>query len=561
MPRQFILDQRRELSTCLLFSLPDEYPDGLAVFGCRSGAASRRVMPAPELIRAGRIVCDSFLTDYPMLASLQGEAAPRGTMQETELKLELAQAGASLLLKENPFACTPTIRRQRSVYYDTQEWDLSQRGLSLCIRQCGNERTQIVKSGDGSAAEALTREEWALPVAEDTPVLDNPQIQAQLAGTADRLAPLFEVRVKRHRWSITEGDATIDVAMDVGKVAAADREAQLCEIVLERKTGSPTALFALTRKLNLITPASIGVLTKADRGYRLIGPARGAVKASVTPLAADMNAATAFARLASACLKQFRLNEMVLSWSRDTEALHQARVALRRLRSLFFICKPLFTDSRFDHLRDELRWLASELGDARNIDVMIKSTTSEELLRCLQEARSDAYGAAGAALSSVRARALMIDLAEWISIRDWRSDEAGKALLAQPARQFASRILDKLWKKVAKGGSNLIDLDDETRHEVRITAKKLRYAAEFFGPLYESKQETKRHKRFIVAMGGLQDHLGSLNDLATAPDMLSKLQLSEVADTEPFSADDKEKLLHAAAEAHDIFVDTKRFWR
>lgn len=63
-------------------------------------------------------------------------------------------------------------------------------------------------------------------------------------------------------------------------------------------------------------------------------------------------------------------------------------------------------------------------------------------------------------------------------------------------------------------------------------------------------------------MEGLQDQLGSLNDLATAPGMLAELELTHTAGAEDlFNADDKEKLLHDAAEAHDIFVDTKRFWR
>ncbi len=103
-----------------------------------------------------------------------------------------------------------------------------------------------------------------------------------------------------------------------------------------------------------------------------------------------MSAATAFARIAATCLRQFRLSESVLGWSRDVEALHQARVSLRRLRSLCSISKSLFDDSRFNHLRGELNWLASELGGARNIDVMIDRASSEALLRRLQDARDDA---------------------------------------------------------------------------------------------------------------------------------------------------------------------------
>lgn len=95
---------------------------------------------------------------------------------------------------------------------------------------------------------------------------------------------------------------------------------------------------------------------------------------------------------------------------------------------------------------------------------------------------------------------------------------------------------------------------------MRIAAKKLRYAAEFFEPLY--KAHAKRHRRFITAMSGLQDELGSLNDLATAPVMLSSLGPSDVGGAEDlFNADDKTRLLNQAAEVHDTFVETKRFWR
>ena len=482
-------------------------------------------------------------------------------MQETELKLELSRAGAGSLLKKNPFRSSPTILQQTSIYFDTPGWDLSKRGLSLRIRQSGNERIQTVKAGDNAAAGSFAREEWERPVAGDTPMLDDPQIRDLLAGAGPKLSPLFEVHVKRHRWNVTDGDATIEVALDVGKVVAADREAPLCEIELEKKGGSPRALFALAREVDLITPAHLGVLSKAERGYRLLGPAPGAVKTASASLSPEMSAATAIARIAAACLRQFRFNETALGWSRDAEALHQARVSLRRLRSLFSISKSLFDDSRFDHLREEFKWLTSELGDARNIDVMIDRASSEALSSRLQAARDDAYAAVEASLSSMRARSLMIDAAEWIAIRDWRT-QSEEMLHEQSSRDFASGVFDKFWKKVAKGGNNLIGADDETRHKVRIAAKKLRYAAEFFEPLYNNKAEAKRHRRFIEAMKVLQDQLGALNDIATAPDMLAALELSDMAGAKDlFSAEGKSKLLKDAADAHHSFVDTRRFWR
>jgi triphosphatase len=483
-------------------------------------------------------------------------------MQETELKLELSRAGAAVLLKKNPFESAPTIVQQRSIYFDTPERDLFKRGMSLRIRQSGNERIQTVKTGDGSAAGSFARDEWEQPITGDAPVLDDPQIRALLDGLDGEIAAQFEVHVKRHRWNVTDGDASVEVVVDVGNVVAADREAPLCEIEFESKAGAPAVLFTLAREVDRTTPVHLGVLSKAERGYRLLGPVPGAVKASAIPLAPDMSTAVAFERIAAACLKQFRLNEIALGWSRSAGVLHQARVALRRLRALLSISKPLFQDSRFDQLRDEFRWLAGETGDARNIDVMIDRAKEDELSDSLQKARDDAYGVVEAAFSSMRARLLMIDAAEWISAKNWRSDRSGEAMLDAPARDFAAAVFDRFWKKVAKGGKSLIDADDESRHKLRIAAKKLRYSAEFFAPLYNSKREAKRHRRFITAMEGLQDQLGNLNDVVTASEMLAALGLSEIAGaTELSSADEKEKLLREAAQAHDAFVETKRFWR
>ena len=284
------------------------------------------------------------------------------------------------------------------------------------------------------------------------------------------------------------------------------------------------------------------------------------MKASIIPLKPDMNAGTALAHIAAACLKQFRLNEMILCTARHAEALHQARVSLRRLRSLFSICKSMFQDSRFEHLRDELRWLALELGDARSIDVMLGRVKVETLSSRLQEARDCAYGNAEAALSSVRARALILDVAEWISIRDWRSDPAGERVRQQVTKEFASGVLGRLRKKVIRRGDNLVDADDETRHELRKTTKKLRYAAEFFAPLYHGNTEVKRHRRFIAAMEDLQEQLGLLNDLVTTPEVLAKFGLTGATGTEALlRPGDRSKFLRGAAKAHDVFVEAKSF--
>jgi len=122
--------------------------------------------------------------------------------------------------------------------------------------------------------------------------------------------------------------------------------------------------------------------------------------------------------------------------------------------------------------------------------------------------------------------------------------------------------LDRVRRKVKKDGRKLATAHDEARHTVRKDAKKLRYASEFFATLFDDKRARRRHKRFLSALESLQDDLGALNDLASAPDELRKLGLEADVDARALLGDGRKKaLLCAAAEAHDDLCDAKRFWR
>jgi len=286
------------------------------------------------------------------------------------------------------------------------------------------------------------------------------------------------------------------------------------------------------------------------------------VKADPIALSADMTAAAAFHRIAGTCLRQFRLNEVLLDRN-NSEALHQARVALRRLRSAFTIHKAMLEDGRFDHLRQEVRWLAGALAEARDLDVLVARSGGEEVRATLEAARVDAYDRAETALASPRARSLMLALSEWLALGEWLMLPSGKEGREQPARDFAAMALDRFRRKVKKGGRDLAEVDDSARHELRKDAKKLRYATEFFTALFERKRQNRRHKTFLDALEALQDHLGALNDLATAPELLARFGL----DNDPAAAallepgKDRAELIEVVAEAHDTFVDAKRFWR
>jgi triphosphatase len=498
--------------------------------------------------------------------ALAGSMEPRSLImlaQETELKLELTPEAADALIKSDLFPGTPVIARQRSIYFDTPERDLSAFGFSFRIRQTGQQRIQTVKAAGTSAAGLFARPEWERPVEDERPVLDDQTpIPALLGDKIRDVVPAFEVHVERRSWEITQDEAMIECALDRGEIVAGDQRVPICEIELELKRGAPSALFSLARRIDVVAPLRPGVLNKAERGYRLLVNASRAVKAETIILAADMTAAAAFQHIAGACLRQFRLNEALLD-RRDGEVVHQARVALRRLRSAFSIHRSMAEDDAFQRLHEETRWMAAALGEARDLDVLIARCDVEAVRLKLEQAQTDAYDRAEAALASPRARALLLDLSEWIAVGGWLTMPSLEELREQPARDFAASALDRFRRTVKKGGRDLAKLDDPARHEVRKDAKKLRYATEFFASLFEGKRRKRRHKHFLDALEALQDHLGALNDLAVTASVLSRLGL----DKEPgavsllATAEKRQKLIEAAAEAHDAFADAKRFWR
>ena len=484
-------------------------------------------------------------------------------MNEIELKLQVDTASAEAFGASNVLPEQWRTVQQRDLYFDTADRALAEAGLSLRIRQSGSHRTQTIKRSGSSAAGLFARSEWEMPVNDDVPVVDyTSPVHALLGGAVNELIRVFEVEVTRRIWDVQNGDTNIEVVLDRGTITAGDRHTSLCEMEMELKSGQPQALFDLARKLDGAVPIRVGVLTKPERGDLLGQALQGVVKARPVPLNEEMTASEAFQVIVQACIKQFRQNEDLLLASRSPEPLHQARVALRRLRSAFSIFKPLLGNDVARELSNGLRELAGQLGPARDLDVLLQRAKPGPLRDRLQTEREAAYDRVGEVLGSGTARALMLTLVEWVHIGSLLADPDTEETRTLPVRTFASRALSRFRRKVKEGGLNLRGTDDEARHEVRKDAKKLRYAAEFFALLFDGKGEKARQKHFIIALEAVQNELGALNDLATAPHVLDRLGIADDPEAPALLAGGKKKaLIAAAADAHGNLIDAGRYWR
>lgn len=484
---------------------------------------------------------------------------------EIELKLEYEPADRErLLASELLGAAVPENRRLTATYFDTPDFRLDKAGYALRIRREGENRTQTVKASASRSAGLFVRGEWEMPVHGDGPVLDDragPLCQMIDAATLERIAPVFFTDVDRRSGLIPQPEAgLIEFAVDAGEVRSGSRTLPLNEIELELKQGRPGELFGLARALDRLVPLRLGVQTKSERGYALAGEkAFTAVKAEPIRLDPAISTADAFQTIANSCLRQYRLNEALLLRAGTAEPLHQARVALRRLRSALSLFRPLFeSDERATQLIDELRWLAGELGAIRDIDVLLPTLEASErpALAALRELRFDHLRGL---LDEDRARLLPLGIAEWLATGAWRAEPADVTIRDRDIVLFAGERLDRLRKRIKREGKDLAALADDARHEVRKEAKRLRYAAEFFVSLYPGRKARRRLSRFLDRLEALQDKLGSLNDIAAAPALIEQLGLDITLPTS--GKKEHKRLLEDAEDCFDALIDSKRFWR
>ncbi len=499
--------------------------------------------------------------------------------RELELKLEVGPKQLARL--RTHMAKTlgqPAARKQlNSVYFDTPDQTLRNEGLSLRLRSAGGKVVQTVKQADnGPGIGLFDRSEWETEVAGEeldlAAAAETPLRKLLGRDGVGRLQPMFSVKVERTTWEVESDAASIEVALDAGTIASDGTGRMIAELELELKRGSAADLFALARGLESAGSLKIGIFPKSEYGYLLASGGKGPEfhKAEAVKLRRGTPTADAVAAIIRACIRHFRLNEAGVVEARRMEALHQARVAIRRLRSALSLFKDLLADPESQGIRELLRGFSSHLGEARNLDVYLARAEAPEegqpepdpdWIGKLRADREAAYDRVAKAFASKRYRGLMLDLLAWAEDGAWRKAEEPR--LARPVEELAAAILDKRRRRVRRRGRDLAGIDAEARHQVRIEAKKLRYAAEFFSGLVEGKKDKKRLKAFLSATEHLQEALGELNDFETAKALhadraeVGTLGLETVLDEESR----EQELLDAAVAAHRTFSDKKPFWR
>ena len=235
------------------------------------------------------------------------------------------------------------------------------------------------------------------------------------------------------------------------------------------------------------------------------------------PAGEALSAQAAFASYAAPLVGHAIEHAHEVSEDTSPEALHQLRVSLRRLRSLWWAFEPLLEKGENTRRRELYKYLASAAGKTRDWDILIelltqKGSGARAMAPKLQEARGGALATSRETLSNADIKHLLREALTSTS------KELNTAPQRVPLRKFAATrvsVSERSLKKRMKRACRAKRSNYGAFHNVRKAGKKLRYLLEFFEPVLSGG-----HKRTLKVLKQIQKRFGTLNDVVASEMLL-----------------------------------------
>ncbi|QSI78609.1 CHAD domain-containing protein [Niveibacterium microcysteis] len=416
-------------------------------------------------------------------------------------------------------------------YFDTPDLALVRAGVELRVRHSGGGREALVRSHEPDIHAVMEHVEWAGGgVASETFEWITDEKTRQLLDTHQpRLQPLFRIAQQRELRVLRPRDEVeIEVVIDTGELRHESSCLPIAELSLRLRRGRFADL--LTHAIALCDGLSFYPIghSKSARGYALASPASiRPVRSSALKRPACNDVVGVFVGLATQLHCCWRTNLWGALGSSDPEFIHQFRVAIRRLRALIRLFKPVLPGGFVKRWVRLLRDVANTVGSARDLDVILDSIIRPAyqrrpepavaaLIRQIEAARARTRRASHDALIAGSHGVLLLDFLHDLESLPSPPDP-------MPLGAFLGRRLDRMR---ARASSRLADAEQSGRaddlHRLRIALKNLRYGCDVMVVLFG----TQAVRAYSQRLSALQDDLGYLNDLAVALELIAKWEQS-----------------------------------
>lgn len=450
----------------------------------------------------------------------------------------------------------PETVRMETVYYDTPDLRLARWGVSLRHRAGEGWTLKLPPqpAAAGQLAGMIQRDELTFEGGAKKP----PQAALEVVRAYVRKAELIPVaRLSTVRRRVRLVDATgarvaevVDDEVSVRdgrRVAARFRE---IEIEAAGENGTDGVLTPLVMRLR---GAGAGAPDPTPKYIRALGPrAIEPPEVASQPLSPDASARDVIKSVLADSVAALLHNDPLVRTGRDPEAVHQARVATRKLRSNLRTFAPLLEVDWTEPLRSELGWLAMGLGAVRDREVLLERLRERAKSLPANDSRSAAalLHTLEVEIDGLRTK-LMADLdsQRYVDLVE-RLVEAAQAPATlpdadQPARAILPALATAPWRRLRSAVRQLPETPtDPELHRIRILAKRARYAAEAVAPVAGPDASA-----FARAAAKLQTVLGEHQDAVTAQAWLRSVRVTgrkafvagELIALERLAADDARK--------------------
>jgi CHAD domain-containing protein len=428
-------------------------------------------------------------------------------------------------------AVTQPVRRLDATYYDTADLRLARSGITVRHRGGESGPAWTVKLPENGPGPDLVRRQIRF----DGPLDHVPGPAADLVLASTRslcLLPVARLTTVRRPVEIRDPkgqllaevvDDTVSVSRQQGPVG------RFREVEVELHTNGAKGQRVLSAALSRLVGAGCNAETPMPKLVRALGePASRPPDVVVPPLPDGATVIDLVRHSTARSVAEVIRHDPGARLGDDVEDVHKLRVATRRLRSDLHSFSPLLEESLIDPVRAELSWLGSMVGAVRDTDVLTIRLTSrlaalsgceaqgaDRLMGLLAQESVEARVAMLAALRDARYLHLLdglVGLAAAPPFRDAR--HFGR----RTSHKMALRITERPWRRVLEAVCALgRDPSDAKLHEVRILAKRSRYAAEATAPLLGP-----RAVRFAAAVADVQTILGNHQDTVLAEEWLHR---------------------------------------
>lgn len=511
-------------------------------------------------------------------------------MHEIELKFVIPPTKVNAV-KAQTQVKTSQQHQLDAYYFDTPDQLLGQAGIALRIRNENGNWVQTIKAkADGIAKRLEENIALDLParIAASKLLPDLSKHSETLRRLLNDVLPIdelntaltlkFATKVNRITREIKRYGNIVEVAFDEGKIISGRKSTPICEVEFELLQGDIGFLIDTAKSWVKRHRLSYSTVSKAEAGSRLFsgitsGPV---VKSDLKGFQKDdrihaKTTADDFLRaVVQNCLVQILPNVSDIAASKlhssdaplDGNHVHQARVGMRRLRtalkSFAHFAPATVTPETLTLWQNQLKTTFTHLGSYRDLEIL--QTKTQPFLETqgapvmtwsleLTVEPSDAVKDTAFQLTLLDLIAFAAGATPSTSGQTSQHEQHNTTQASDIAKPILTKMIDKLFNKIARDSERFAMLENEQQHDVRKRLKKLRYISEFAAPLYRLKTSSKKTKKaqkasstkqnqiqsnqsvkpsqFLAYLEPAQDVLGEFNDAAVGHAAYAQLTASE----------------------------------